>query len=209
MSDVPETPRRSWFGRNWIWVLPVGCLGPIVLCCGGPALIIHIVMGTLKSSDVYKEAIAKAQNSPAVIKALGQPVQPSYWVGGNFQVSNDSGNADLTTLLTGPNGTGSLHVVGTKNAGKWTYSTMEVQVLNNPAQGPIDLLQANNEPRGSLVPTYLYLEPSDLILQNVGAQTLTPAGAPAGSITQIVAASRITQLDLFARGGNSGNPPKN
>jgi hypothetical protein len=139
MSDAPEVPQRSWFGRNWIWVLPVGCLTPLVVCCGGGALIVSIVMGTLKSSDVYKEAVAKAQNSPEVIKALGQPIQPSYWVGGQFQVTNDSGTADLISPLTGPNGSGTLHVVGTKTAGKWTYSTMEVQLPNN--QGTVDLLK--------------------------------------------------------------------
>jgi hypothetical protein len=150
MSEFSEPPRSSWLGRNWVWLLPVGGgLLAIVILCGGFALFVTsmlgTVMGVLKSADPYKDGLARAQNSPAVTRALGQPIQPSYWVNGNISMNNGSGTADLSTTLTGPNGTGTLHVVGAKNAGKWTYSTLEVQL---PGQASIDLLKEGPAPPG-------------------------------------------------------------
>src|SRR5262249_14220503 len=130
---------------------------------------------------------------------------------GSINVENDAGHADFQVFLKGPKGTAQFHIVADKKGGKWTYQTLEV---TNPAQNgqpgkTINLLQENNEPRGNLVPAHLYLESADLILQNTGAQTLAPAGAPAGSITQIVTVSRMTQLELFAWVRNPGDPPRN
>jgi len=131
-------PRRDWWGRNWFWVVPVGCLVPLVCCCGGPALIGVGAMASIKASDPYKEAVARAKQSPAVQEALGTPIQEGFLIQGNLNVHNADGEADLTIPLSGPKGSGTVHVVGTKAAGKWTYTTMEVDVAGSGAH--IDLL---------------------------------------------------------------------
>jgi hypothetical protein len=131
-------PRRGWWGRNWFWVVPVGCLVPLVCCCGGPALIGVGVMSGLKQSDPYKDAVARAKQSQAVQDALGTPLQEGWLVQGNLNVSDGSGTADLTIPLSGPKGSGSLHVVGTRAANQWTYSTMAVDVPGSGAH--LDLL---------------------------------------------------------------------
>jgi hypothetical protein len=43
-------------------------------------------------------------------------------------VSGDSGKADLTIPISGPNGNGSIYVVATKFAGEWSYSRMMVKI---------------------------------------------------------------------------------
>ena len=96
------------------------------------------VMASIKASDPYKEAVARAQESPAVQAALGTPIQVGVLVQGNLKVENDTGEADLTIPLSGPKGSGTLHVVGTKTAGKWTYTTMDVDVPGSGAH--VDLL---------------------------------------------------------------------
>ena len=40
-------PQKSWFGRNWKWVVPVGCLTPILVCGGFFTLIFGAVFGML------------------------------------------------------------------------------------------------------------------------------------------------------------------
>src|SRR5262249_21207140 len=175
-----------------------------------PLLILYFAFGALKSSDVYKEALAKAKDNDAVKQALGEPVEDAFMPMGSINIQNDTGHADLQVFLKGPKGAAQYHIVADKKGGKWTYQTLEVTVpeQNGQPSKTINLLQANNEPRGILVPTPFIVEPADLVLQSTGAQTLAPAGPPAGSFTQIVAASRITQLGLFARTGNPGERPR-
>jgi hypothetical protein len=35
---------------------------------------------------------------------------------------------DVSIPISGPRGSGTLYIVGTRNAGRWQYSTMEVEV---------------------------------------------------------------------------------
>jgi len=84
------------------------------------------VMGALKSSDVYTEALKRAQQNDEVKALLGEPIEAGFWVAGSIQVSNGSGNADITIPLSGPKGSATLHAVATKTAGVWQYSTLEV-----------------------------------------------------------------------------------
>lgn len=147
MSDMPEPQQRSWFGRNWKWLVPVGCLLPIVVCGGGIVALVFFGLSVLKNTAPYKDGVAKAKANPAVVAALGEPIEGGSMVGGTFNVRNvngqESGDVDLTIPLTGPKGTGTLRVVGKADAGKWTYSTMEVTIAGQ-AQ-PINLLGAEKE----------------------------------------------------------------
>jgi hypothetical protein len=139
---MTEPTQRSWLGRNWWWAVPLGCLIPALACGGCFAVVLPAVLGTIKSSDPYKEGVARAKGSAAVRDALGEPIQEGYFPSGNVntQTSNgvESGNADLTIPLSGPKGSGSVHVVAEKTAGKWNYSTIEATVPGR--DHPIDLL---------------------------------------------------------------------
>jgi Cytochrome oxidase complex assembly protein 1 len=142
MSDFSEAPpRRSWFGRNWVWVLPVGCLLPVVLCCGAPFLVYFVGFTVSRSSEIYKDAMAKATSNDAIKQALGDPIQEKWLPTG--KVNEAAGDAKFGLILGGPKATGVVVVEATKNAGKWDYKTFEVQVTNNDGTpGPhIDLLK--------------------------------------------------------------------
>src|SRR4051812_41399935 len=103
--------RRSWWGRNCFWVVPVGCLVPLAVCGGGISLILVLVFGALKSSDAYKQAVALARGDPAVQAALGTPITEGVFTGGTMNIENGAGDADLQIPLSGPKGSGSLHAV--------------------------------------------------------------------------------------------------
>lgn len=142
-------PPRSWWSRNWKWVVPVGCLVlllPILAFAGFLGALLAIVFGSIKSMDVYEQAIALAKSSPAVIEALGQPVEEGWMVGGQVKTSGPSGSASISVPLEGPKGEGTLYAIAFKNAGRWEYQTLEVAVEGR--EDRIDLLQAEaEEPR--------------------------------------------------------------
>jgi hypothetical protein len=137
-SSLEQTPQKGWWGRNWIWVVPVGCLTPVLLCGGGILSIFVFVFSTLKTTDVYKEAMSRATANAEVKKQLGEPITASFWVVGNIQLTGAGGNADLVIPISGPKGAAVIQVAATKTNDKWDYSKLEVTVGGTKA--PIDLL---------------------------------------------------------------------
>ena len=124
----PLPPRKSWWGRNWKWAVPVGCLTPILVCGGFVGIILGVVFGAIRASDVYKEAVTRAKSDPAVVAALGNPVDTGLLVSGNINLNNSSGDADLSIPIYGQKGKGTIYAVATKSEGKWHYSTLAVRV---------------------------------------------------------------------------------
>lgn len=136
---VPLTPRPNWWSRNWKWFVPLGCLSTLVLFFAFIGSIALIVFSAMKSTDVYKEALAKATTSPAVIEALGSPIKEGFFVSGNTNVNGASGEANLSIPISGPNGKGTIYVAANKSLGRWTYSGLIVEVAKTHQR--IDLLK--------------------------------------------------------------------
>jgi hypothetical protein len=128
-------------------VAPVGCLIlllPLLALTGFVGGILAIVFGSIRSTDVYQEALARARSSPAVVEALGEPVEDGLFMGGNISVTGPSGSADISIPLHGPKGKGTIYAVASKSAGRWEYQTLEVAVEGR--EDRIDLLEVG---RGS------------------------------------------------------------
>ena len=102
---MQDAVKRSWWSRNWKWVVPVGCLTPIVICGGGATLIVALVFGVIKESGAYQDSLAQAQTDARVVAALGTPIEPGFFVMGNIEVNGPAGTADLSYSISGPNGT--------------------------------------------------------------------------------------------------------
>ena len=139
-SQLQPQP-QGWFARHWKAVVGVGCLGIVILGGAFVAGIFFLVMGSIRSSDAYQQALAKASASPEVVVRLGQPIKTGWMVSGSINVSGPTGDADLAIPISGPKGKGTIYVVGKKSAGEWTYSRLEVEVEGQP--GRIDLLSPN------------------------------------------------------------------
>ena len=127
---VASQSHGNWWTRNWKWFVPTGCLTVLVLLAAFVLLIVTVVFGAIKSSDVAKDAIARAKGTADVISALGSPVKDGLFVSGNIEVTGPSGKADLAVPISGPKGKGTIYIVATKSAGAWNYSTLHVQVKN-------------------------------------------------------------------------------
>ena len=122
----------------WKWGA-LGCLGVIVLGALGIGALVVIIFGAIKSSDVYKQALARAQNDPRVIAALGSPVTAGFFVGGNVNVTAGGGNADITFPIRGPKGSGHVRTVATRDSSGWHYKELTAVTGNGP---PINLLES-------------------------------------------------------------------
>lgn len=141
----PTTPgnnqpqRTGWWGRNWKWFVPTGCMGMLLLVVGFAFFIIAIVFGALKSSDAYKDALAKAKADSRVVNALGSPIEDGMFISGKTNVSGTSGHADMTVPISGPKGKGTIYFVASKFAGQWTFSKLMVEIAGTGQR--IDLIE--------------------------------------------------------------------
>ena len=124
---VPAAP-RGWWGRNWLWVVPTGCLTLIVLFLAFVATIILTVFGMLKTTDVYKTALIRAKQDQRVLAAIGEPVKEGWYVGGSTEVNGASGKSDLTIPIHGPKGKATIYLLATKFAGEWQYTKLVVKI---------------------------------------------------------------------------------
>ncbi|MEA2165177.1 MAG: hypothetical protein QOK37_3304 [Thermoanaerobaculia bacterium] len=115
----------------------IGCGTLTVLGVIFAVVLVVVVFGAMKKSDVYKEALSRAQNSPAVQAALGTPIEAGMMVSGSINVDSTGGHATLDFPISGPKGKGVVHAVATRTGEKWEYTALTVKPENGAL---IDLL---------------------------------------------------------------------
>jgi hypothetical protein len=98
-----------------------------------------IAFGAIKSTDLYKDAIARAKMHPTVIEALGSPIKEGFFVSGNTNVNGAAGEANLAIPISGPKGKGTIYAQAAKSLGRWTYSDLIVEI--QATRNRIDLLK--------------------------------------------------------------------
>ncbi|GAA3600339.1 cytochrome c oxidase assembly factor Coa1 family protein [Flavivirga amylovorans] len=141
MEDIK---RKSWFGRNWPWVLPVGgCLTIIILFALGAGAIFFGVSKIFKSSAPYTYAVERAFENEDVIDFLGEPLETDGIISGNISLKNDEGEADFEIPIAGKNGDGSIIVVANKINDEWVYE--KLYVLIKETKEEINLLDKGLE----------------------------------------------------------------
>ena len=126
MNAEPPMQQQNWFSRNWKWLLPVGCLVPMVCCGVFGAGTYFAVTKVIQSSGAYTEAITKVNQNPEVNELLGGPVMPGMGMSGSVKENDNSGSADFTVPIKGSKGEGSMHVVAVQANGVWTCTTIDV-----------------------------------------------------------------------------------
>src|SRR5262249_43286043 len=131
--------KPNWWTRNWKWFVPLGCFTAALMFLLFAGSIVVIVFSAMKSTDVYKEALARAKGDPAVVEALGSPIKDGFLVSGNSNVNGASGESNLAIPISGPKGKGTIYVSATKSLGRWIYSGLVVELSGTHQR--IDLLQ--------------------------------------------------------------------
>src|SRR5215203_4561816 len=126
-QQPPQQPQqKGCLGRNWKWMLPVGCLGLIlagVLFVGG---IVFVAMSAIKSSEVYQGALKVVQTHPTAVGRLGEPIKDGWFVTGNVKIDAGGGRADFNVPVSGPKGSGTLYVRAVSPDGAWMYEQLDL-----------------------------------------------------------------------------------
>jgi len=125
---VTQPAKTNWWKRNWKWFVPLGCFSVVLLFLAFIGSILVIVFSAMKSTDVYKEALARAKADPAVIEALGSPIKEGFLLSGNTNVNGAAGESNLAIPISGPKGKGTIYVSANKALGQWNYSGLVVEI---------------------------------------------------------------------------------
>jgi TonB family protein len=140
-SQQPQQQKGCW-GRNWKWIVPGGCLALLLGLVALVAGIFLIAMSAVKSSDVYQEALRRAQASPAAVEQLGEPIKDGWMVKGNVKFEGGTGQANFEVPLSGPKNSGTLYVEASRERGDWMFETLDLAVAGG---GRISLLESGVE----------------------------------------------------------------
>lgn len=137
MSDAGSEGRGV--GKWVLW----GCGGCAVLAVLG-AIAIAVIGGgvafsALKNAEPYQEGVRLARADAEVVAALGEPIREGLFVMGQVSVNGPTGQASLSVPLHGPKGRGTLYIEAEKSAGRWRFTTLEVEVRGR--RDRIDLLE--------------------------------------------------------------------
>ncbi|MCL4869436.1 MAG: hypothetical protein KJ063_10730 [Anaerolineae bacterium] len=113
----------------------IGCLAGVVLllvciCLAFIAGIFGTAFTAVRSSTPYQMAMAQVAEHPQATEALGSPITAGLLATGSVNVINSGGAADLTIPVSGPRGSGSLHVLATRSNNVWQLTQLELTVNN-------------------------------------------------------------------------------
>lgn len=128
---------KGWWGRNWTWAVPAGCLTLAFLFVGAVATLLWLLVSGVQSTEVVQEALARARADDRIVEGLGDPIEPGWWISGSMEFSGGVGTADLTIPIAGPDGSGRLYVEASHEDGVWTYHRLDAKLESVP--GRIDL----------------------------------------------------------------------
>ncbi len=144
--DVQPAPKK----RSWVKWVALGCAAIVLLGAAGVAALLFFVFGAVKKSEPYTDALARARANPAVVAAIGEPIEPGFLVSGNVSYEGSGGAASLAIPLKGPKGEGKLHVEMVRDAEAWQYRILQFAPEGGGAR--IDLLAGTAEAEPAAVP---------------------------------------------------------
>jgi hypothetical protein len=136
----------TWWGRNWKWVVPAGCLTLLAAFAGLLLLIFALAFGSLRSSEPYQQSVATALASPEVRELLGEPIEVGWFLSGTIHTAGAGGSAELAIPLAGPKGSGTLYVEAKKAAGEWRIELLRLVMADGRVR--LDLLPGEEQENG-------------------------------------------------------------
>lgn len=118
----------SWFRRNWQWFLPVSTFAAILLLIVFTALVQMAVVGMIRESDLYRDAVTIASTNEGVTRVLGTPIKAGKKVSGKFVSLRDARAAELKFPLAGPQGLATAHVIAFQGDDQWQFDSFRVTI---------------------------------------------------------------------------------
>jgi hypothetical protein len=112
----------KWIKRNWKWFFPA-----IIFILFFVAI---LFMSLLKTSDVYKIALKKAQSNRILVEKIGKPIKAGFMVTGTIKWAGPKGSANISFALKGPKDSGVLYGAAEKSGGIWAFYKLIVTFKN-------------------------------------------------------------------------------
>ena len=141
---LPRNGPKTWFDRNWKWFVPLLVVGALSCVAVFVLGIIVLATGIVKSSYPYQFAIQQASKSERVAEQIGRPFKVGWIKSGNVNYEGAAGEANLTIPIRGNKGKGEIIVAAKRREGKWTFETLELDVVGQDQ--PIPLLSPEPAP---------------------------------------------------------------
>ncbi len=107
-------------------------------------LFLVLIFSLMKNSEAYRLSMARAENDPRVLAALGTPLNAGLIVSGRIDISGSSGSAALKIPVSGPKCRGELISLAEKRDGNWTLTLLVLQ--SRCSATPVVLVNTNNIP---------------------------------------------------------------
>jgi hypothetical protein len=115
-----------------------GCLMVVAALVFFIVAVLGLVMLFLRGSEPCVETMRRAQKSPALQQALGEPMKMGWILTGGVSTMNDSGSADVSIPISGPKGSVRIHTRAQREEGVWNYKEMSAPL---PTGEVVDLLK--------------------------------------------------------------------
>lgn len=132
--------QKSWFGRNWLWFIPVsGCLAIILMFIVGIGAAFFGISNLLNNAAPLEYAIEKASKNKKVINLLGESIEKCGIASGNISLRNNNGRVDFSVPIKGSKKEGVLIIKGIKTDGEWAYDELYIRIKET--QEDINLLE--------------------------------------------------------------------
>jgi hypothetical protein len=85
------------------------------------------ISSMMKNSDAYRAGVTALNESAAVERAIGHPIETG-WPTGNMRISGPDGRADLSFSAKGPRGEGEVFVDARRRLGEWRIEAGRLDV---------------------------------------------------------------------------------
>lgn len=117
---VVQSPPAARRGGCLRWLL-IGLIAGVVLL----GAILGSVFFALSNSEAAQTALERAAANQSLTEKIGSPIRRGWLVTGSIKVDGGSGNVDIAVPVSGPKGSATIYVRGTRSAGRWTFDLIE------------------------------------------------------------------------------------
>ena len=118
---LPLKPQHSL--RTKIVVFVTAGVLAVGVFAGG---LFYTVEKMFRSSEPYRSALARAQDSPCIVGKLGSPIVAKGMISGSISESSSDGSAEMEIPVRGPRGEGELDVSAKEASGTWTTTSLDL-----------------------------------------------------------------------------------
>lgn len=129
--------QKSWWKRNWKWVVPVSGIILIsfaIFFSSGMGGIATDLAQAYADTELYKEALEKAKSDERVQELLGEiePIDKLAILEGEVHYTNNHQTVNSTIRLKGTKGKARMDITADRINDEWNYNKINIRIKNPP-----------------------------------------------------------------------------